>query len=294
MLLRLLAQFRGSCRERATDGCVATPVSFLWLGFKQIEALKADIFSVCLRIPAVLLTVMLSNSGHAGTYFEPRTPDGKEVLPEYSVIWCSKMSASEMAHMKETNPAIIGFARLNERRGFRVLQTQAQAMHDLVHPESTFLPSGPKCQFVAGPFPWGFDRQAIARALKQTGWCVQVLQPTQPVPGRGSMWLLQSIDDPPESILHTTHGEVVISKHKEMRVARAASISTVGSASTLSLCGSSALGFWQIRGEPTITRRVFLRPLRHMMESSSWLTGSSRQCWPRSRCPWNKMTCQID
>ena len=56
------------------------------------------------------------------------------------------------------------------------------------------------------------------------------------------MWLLQSVDDPPESILYMTHGEVVISKHKDVPVTRTASISTVGSASTLSLCGSSQAG----------------------------------------------------
>ena len=215
---------------------------FLSSGFKQTPAQKSDIFSMCLRIPAVLLEGLLSKSGQAGIYLEPRSPDGKEVLSEYSVIWSSKMNASEMAHTKQTNPAIIGFARLNDRRGFRVLQSQAQAVHDLVHPEPTFLPSGPKSQFVGGPFPWGSDRHAIARALKQTGWSVKVLQPTQPIPGRGSMWLLQSVDDPPETILHTTHGEVVISKHKEVPVARSVSISTVGSASTLSLCGSAHAG----------------------------------------------------
>ena len=71
------------------------------------------------------------------------------MLAEYAIVWTSKMSASEMAHMKQTNPAIIGFARLGDRRGFRVLTTQAQAMHDRVRPETAFLPSGPKSQFVA-------------------------------------------------------------------------------------------------------------------------------------------------
>ena len=135
---------------------------------------------------------------------------------------------------------IVGLARLGERKGFRVLTAQAQAMHELVQPESTYLPSGPKCHFVAGPFPWGSDRQALVKAMKQIGWNVKALQPLQPVPGRGSMWLLQAVEDPPELIINTTHGEVVISRHKEQTTpSKSVPASTVGSVSTLSLCGSS-------------------------------------------------------
>ena len=38
-----------------------------------------------------------------------------------------------------------------------------------------------------GRFPWGSDRQALVKAMKQIGWNVKALQPLQPVPGRGSM-----------------------------------------------------------------------------------------------------------
>ena len=54
------------------------------------------------------------------------------------------------------------------------------------------------------------------------------------------MWLLQSVDEPSDMIIHTTHGEVVISKHKDHPPPKTISTSTVGSLSTLSLCGSSS------------------------------------------------------
>ena len=140
--------------------------------------------------------------------------------------------------MKQTNPAVIGLARLGDRRGLRVMQAQAQALHAIVRPEATYLPNGPKTQYSAGPFPWGSDRAAITKALKQVGWQVQALQPMQPVPGKGSMWLIQSVDSPPETILHTNHGEVVITKHKMgTQPPKPAGSFTVGSVSTLSLCG---------------------------------------------------------
>ena len=213
---------------------------FLSAAFKPVKALKADIFSVCLRVPAVLLSILLPLSGISGIYLEPRTPEGREIMPEYAVIWTPRMSASEMAHIKQTNPVIIGFARIGDRKGFRVLAGQAKSMHELVRPESTFLPSGPKNHHVAGPFPWGSDRQAIAKAMRQVGWQVKALQPLQPIPGRGSMWLLQAVDEPPAAIIQTSNGEVVISKHREQTAAKTPAPSTVGSVSTLSLCGSSS------------------------------------------------------
>ena len=62
----------------------------------------------------------------------------------------------------------------------------------------------------------------------------------QPVPGKGSMWLAQSVETPPESIISTSHGEVVITKHKQTtQPLKSTGGATVGSVSTLSLCGSS-------------------------------------------------------
>lgn len=214
---------------------------FLKAGFRPAKAADATIFSVCIRVPSSLLPQLMALSGHSGIYTQPRTPDGRDVLADYVVVWASKLSLSELAHVKQTNPAAIGLARLGERRGLRTTAAQAAALHSILRPEATFLPQGPKLQFVAGPFPWGSDRQAIGRALKQSGWEVKALQPMQPIPGKGSMWLLQTVEDPPASILTTTHGEVVITKHKaQPHNAKAAKVHTVGAASTISLCGADA------------------------------------------------------
>ena len=210
---------------------------FLKNGFKPTKASDAVLFSVCIRVPSGILPQLLAASGHSGAYTEPRTPDGRDVMSEYIVVWASKLSVSELIHVKQTNPAAVGLARLGERRGLRAMSSQAAALHNVLRPESTFLPQGPKSQYVAGPFPWGSDRQAIGRAMKQAGWEVKPLQPMQPIPGKGSMWLLQTIEDPPAAILTTSHGEVVISKHKSQTLSKTAKVHTVGAASTISLCG---------------------------------------------------------
>ena len=119
----------------------------------------------------------------------------KKCIDQFVVVWAPKMNLSELSHVKQTNPAVIGLARLGDGRGLRVHAEQAQAIHQVLRPE--------------------VDRQAIIKALKQAGWHVKALQPTQSVPGRGSMWILQSVDAPPQMIFHMAHGEVVVSKHKQ-------------------------------------------------------------------------------
>ena len=210
---------------------------FLKQGFKPTKASDAAMFSVCLRVPSSILSLLLTASGQSGAYTEPRTPDGREVMSDYVVVWASKLSVSELLHVKQTNPVAVGLARLGDRRGLRAMSSQAAALHKVLRLESTFLPQGPKLQFVAGPFPWGSDRNAIGRALKQAGWEVKPLQPMQPIPGKGSMWLLQTIEEPPATILSTTHGEVVMSKHKSQGTSKIAKVHTVGAASTMPLCG---------------------------------------------------------
>ena len=211
---------------------------YLLSGFKPVAAQKADIFSVCLRVPRSIMQTLLSLSGSSGAYTEARTPDGKAVLADFVVVWSTKMTPSELAHVMQTNPVVAGLARLGERRGLRVHVDHAKQIHEVLRPEAAFLPSGPKLQFVVGPFPWGSDRNAINEALRQADWHVKALQPTQPIPGRGSMWIIQAVDMPPSTIFHMTHGEVVVSKHKHSEPEKPVATPSVGSASTLTLCSA--------------------------------------------------------
>ena len=121
-------------------------------------------------------------------------------------------------------------------------------------PDAMFLPHGPRKEYLAGPFLYGVDRAAIAKAFKQVQWDVKPLQPTAPVQGRGTMWILQSVSDSPETIVHMNHGEVVITvitkrKPNEPNT-RMPSAQAIGEATTLSLCGntpgSQVVRIWRI------------------------------------------------
>jgi hypothetical protein len=161
-------------------------------------------------------------------------------LPDFTVIWTPKHSLQEMQHLMQTNPAVTGLARLGERRGLRVHVAQAKSIHQLVRPDTVFLPNGPKCSFTVGPFPYGVDRQAVGKILQQAGWECRPVQPTAPCPGRGAMWLVQSTEEPEHAIIATTTGEIVITKQKADPIAVHKGPTTVGSAATIALCGADA------------------------------------------------------
>ena len=211
---------------------------FMKFGYKPAEASKADMFCVSIRVPVCLLERILNRSGVAGAYVEPRSADGQKVLQDYMVIWISRMSHRELMHMKQTNPAVVGLARIADRRGLRVSSDQAQEVHRVVRPDTLFLPQGARVTYIVGPFPFGIDRQGICKAMKQANWHCKPLQPAAPQPGRGAMWVVQAVDEPPSAIVHTSHGEILISKQKlGDGVDRNVGCKPIAAPATLALCG---------------------------------------------------------
>ena len=213
---------------------------FMRDGFKPEPAATATIFSACIRIPECLLDALLRQSGVAGIYLEPRTQDAKTVDPQFVVVWLPKMEPQELAHVKQTNPSAIGFARVGTRRGLRTLATDAASLHSSLKPDTTYLPSGPRLNWLIGPVPFGSDRAAISKVLKSLPWDAKVLQPTQTLTGRGVLWSLQSISEPPSMLLQMQHGEVLITKQKTPESdVRGAVPKPVATTETLALCGKT-------------------------------------------------------
>ena len=248
LLPKLKRCFNEDCRCQAWHNPEQLPLQdpildvwrrqFLRTGFKPCPANQADIFSVCIRVPISILDAMLAASGTSGVYCEPLSADAKDLLTEYTVVWSAKHTLQELQHLMQTNPAVAGLARMGERKGLRVQTSQAKAIHKLVRPDAVFLPNGPKTNFLAGPFPYGADRQAVGKILHKAGWECRPLQPSVPCPGRGSMWLIQAIEDPEHTIISTTNGEIVVTRQKQDVNAPTIQPTPVGSAATLALCGT--------------------------------------------------------
>ena len=127
---------------------VADPIMDCWRrqflkpGFRPEKPREASMFSALLRVPSCLQAQLLGSSGENGIYLEPRSEDGKQIDALYSVVWTPKLSQSELAHLKQTLPCVIGLARLDDRRGLRVLASQAKELHRSIKPGVPFLPTG--------------------------------------------------------------------------------------------------------------------------------------------------------
>eukprot|EP00435_Cladocopium_sp_Y103_P041072 s1577_g11.t1 len=210
---------------------------FLQSNFRPETALQASMYSVCIRIPECLVQDILAVSGTAGIYPEPRTLDARSVHPDFAMVWLPKMSRAQLNHLKQTTPAAIGVGRVGERVGLRVFASDAAAVHGLLKPEAVFLPSGPRHEFLTGPFPFGSDRSSLMRAFKALKWEARPVQPMSSVDSKGSMWLVQANQEPPDTILTMAHGDVVVTRYRPTKETKDQKPRPIASAATLALCG---------------------------------------------------------
>ena len=214
---------------------------FLRAGYKPEPVSSAVMFTVCLRIPQCLLCRILSCSGEGGVYVEPRSMDSREVSGDYEVIWVPKADKAAVSHLRQTNPAATGLARLGDRFGVRVPTSQAAELHKVLRPDAVYLATGVRQHYIVGPIPFGTDRKALCRALSLLPWAVKPLQPVAALDGqRGVMWSVISVEEPPTNIINMSHGEVLITKQKDTPSQKETVKHPVATPSTLSLCGAEA------------------------------------------------------
>ena len=212
-----------------------------WLNnsFKSVKASEAKIYSVCVRVPSELLLLILGLSGAGGIFAEPRSLDGKSVSDDYTVVW-TKLPWTELQHLRQTRPKVLGLARILERRGLRVASDDAKDLHEALHPGTLYMPSGPRQQFITGPWPYGCSRQSIEHTLAAFKWIAKPIAPASQVVGRGHLWIVQSVESPPESVFETDHGEIMVSLHKLPPGPPNAQVQKpVAAPATLALCGTA-------------------------------------------------------
>lgn len=198
-------------------------------------------FSVCIRVPECIRDRVLSFSGVAGIYVEPRRLDAREVDTSFEMVWVPRADRSLVMHLKQTNPAATSIARSDERWGLRSLAAQAQSLHASIRPDAVYLSQRPRLKFTIGPMPYGTDRRSLSKALKSFGWDVKPIQPTGAVDGgRGNVWMVHSTEQPPNNIINLGHGEMVIGSVDTRSGVREDQMKPVATRSTLTLCGSTA------------------------------------------------------
>ena len=214
---------------------------FLRAGYKPEPMASATIFTVCSRVPECLQERLLRFSGEGGVYMEPRRMDGRDISSSFEVIWVPKADRAALCHLRQTNPAVLGVARIGDRFGLRVLASQAASVHKVVRPDAVYLSQGVRQTFLIGPIPYGTDRKALSRALLKVPWEAKPLQPITAVEGqKGVMWTVVAVQEPPQNIVQMAHGEVVITRQKDQVEQKQNPSKPVAAPSTISLCGMQA------------------------------------------------------
>lgn len=127
--------------------------------------------------------------------------------------------------------------------GIRTSATEAAALSKTLRPDAImYLGAGPKQQFLAGPFPFGSDRDRghVLKALRSMQWEARPLQPLSSIDNKGSMWLIQATEDPRATLVQTSPGDVAISMHKAARDVPGLPPKPIASNATIALCGTQA------------------------------------------------------
>ena len=240
---------QGSCEGwHSSEKCqIDDPILELWgkqyirLNFQPANPQEADVFQVMMRLPQCLQVQIQTYSGRSGIYLEPRGINGKQPSELFQVVWVPKASFDELRMLKQTTAGVLGLARLGTKFGLRCAVERASEVHAVVKPGSAYLPQGRKLQYLIGPVPFGTIKASISKMIDSIQWQAR---PIQPVPAaahvQGIMWKVQAINPPEQTLIHTAHGDVLISKLVENQVSRPNLPNIIAAKSTVSLCTDAA------------------------------------------------------
>ena len=195
---------------------IKDPVFDVWrrqwlnLAFNAVNPSVADIFAVNVRCVKSVEMALLAASGVNGLYVEPRSVDGKQAIPDFRIIWLPRATPSEIQHIRQTVPAVLGIARLGSRLGVRTRASDASTVSSAIKPDAIVLAAGARQSYEIGPIPFGMDRSAVATLCSGWGWQVKPLNPVRSAEGLGMIWLVQACVEPSSNIFQTKKGEIVI------------------------------------------------------------------------------------
>ena len=198
---------------------VAEPVLDIWRRqwtsstFKTCEPEVASIFWVNIRYVHECQAAVLRCSGCRGVFVEPRSLDGKCGVDSHQVIWLPRESMQELQRLQQCHVMIEGLARLGSRLGLRVSKENAPTLMKVVKPGTVYLQTEDRCEFEVGPLPYGMDRLSMTRLCETWKWPARPLHPVRSLNGAlGTVWLLQSCQDPPSTVMKYRGGDIVINK----------------------------------------------------------------------------------
>ena len=186
-----------------------------WLNdeMERTKPADASLFMASFRLECTDIVDALKESGSAGCYLEPRSPDGRSPAAEYRVIWLNKHDKQSAMIASQSTSQWTCIVRSGGRFGLRVSVQDAQKVHEQHKPMTPFLTSDQVMTFHVGPIPHGSNRSALTKLFQSWSWQARPCQPKGRTPdGKGVVWECQAICKPPYEVYQLEHADVLITE----------------------------------------------------------------------------------
>ena len=230
--------------HKKADSPVKDPVLDVWrrqwlsLSFRPTTPTQADVFVVNVRYVHEAEHAVLSQSGINGLFLEPRSLDSKLPTNDFQVLWMPRSNLTELNHLRQTVPDIVGIARLGARLGLRTTVLHAAEVGQAVKPDVILLQTGNQTEYEVGPVPYGMDRAAVASLCASMGWKAKPITPIKSLEGSlGILWLVRTNTEPLHTVFATKHGDVVVTKRETKAPTNMSRrLPAIASEATMQLC----------------------------------------------------------
>ena len=168
---------------------------------------KADQFQVYLRVSSSALQELIKVNA-VGVYVEPRSSTHRGPHEDYSVIWMPNLTRDETLHKLRMTAGGLSIARFRGRYGIRVHTKQEERIHAILKPADDYIKLRVCQTWKLHPLPYGIQKQAVQRLLREWKWSAKALQPLKGSQ-HGSAWEVGA-ETPPEENIQQAYGKDVL------------------------------------------------------------------------------------
>eukprot|EP00438_Fugacium_kawagutii_P001626 Skav211744 [mRNA] locus=scaffold1548:270156:274947:+ [translate_table: standard] len=195
-----------------------------WLTMKLVKTQQttASMYVVNLRIQGVSMQQILNHSGTDGLYLEPRDETGRQVHPDYRVVWLPNANRASTQAAIQTCPHWSALARFGTRYGLQTCTGHAESIHNLHKPQVPYLHSAQLRNFTVGPLPFNCTRSSLTKLFDAWSWKARPVQPKgRAIDGTGVLWTIQAEGGPPSEVYQMEHGDIIITEDDGTRASGA-------------------------------------------------------------------------
>ena len=180
---------------------------FSLLTGSSCEAAKSENFHAFLRVTKSAMPELVSVNV-MGIYLEPRADSSKGASEDFAVIWLPEASLEDAQHKLRTTAGALSIARLKTRYGLRVPAAKEKDIHNVLKPGTEYVKVAVQFVYRAHPLPFGIQRVAVQRMIKEWQWDARALQPAKGT-SLGCAWDIGAACAPPSNVM-TAFGQDVL------------------------------------------------------------------------------------